>query len=80
METIASRQCAIENSSDYYLLPGTTGIFLNNSYASETDVSEILTGDTSNSTLRMDITSISVSYEITESSALPSSFVEHYRQ
>jgi len=54
-------------------------IFLNNTYVSKTDVSDIATGDTFNCTLGMD-TSIRVSHELTESSvtSLPSSFVEQY--
>jgi len=54
-------------------------IFLNNTYVSKTDISEIATGDTFNCTLGMD-TSIRVSHELTESvvTSLPSSFVEQY--
>ena len=54
-------------------------IFLNNSYVSKTDISEIATGDTFNCTLGMD-TSIRVSHEIKESSVTPppSTFVEQY--
>jgi len=72
-------QCAVKNTSDYYLLPGTMSVFLNNSYVSKTDISEIATGDTFNCTLGMDI-SIRVSHELTESSVTspPSSFVEQY--
>ncbi|KAF9651185.1 hypothetical protein BDM02DRAFT_3259188 [Thelephora ganbajun] len=77
---IAYLQCAVKNTSDYYLLPGTMSIFLNNSYVSQTNIPDIATGDTFNCTLGMD-TSIRVSYEITESSvtSTPSSFVEQYR-
>ena len=54
-------------------------IFLNSSYVSKTNISEIATGDTFNCTLGMD-TSIRVSHELTESSVTPppSSFVEQY--
>jgi hypothetical protein len=54
-------------------------IFLNNSYVSKADISDIATGDTFNCTLGMD-TSIRVSHELTESSVTspPSSFVEQY--
>jgi len=73
-------QCAVRNTSDYYLLPGTMSIFLNNSYVSKTDISDIATGDTFSCTLGMD-TPIRVSHEITESSVTspPSSFVEQYK-
>ena len=55
-------------------------IFLNNSYVSKTDISDVATGDTFNCTLGMD-TSIRVSHEITESSVRspPSSFAEQYK-
>jgi len=54
-------------------------VFLDNSYVSKTNISEISTGDTFNCTLGMD-TSIRVSHELTESSvtSIPSSFVEQY--
>jgi len=54
-------------------------IFLNNTYVSKSNISEIPTGDTFNCTLGMD-TLIRVSQELTESSvtSLPSSFVEQY--
>jgi len=72
-------QCAVKNTSEYYLLPGTMSIFLNNSYVSKTNISEIATGDTFNCTLGID-TSIRVSHELTQSfvSSPPSSFVEQY--
>jgi len=73
------QQCAVKNTGEYYLLPGTMSIFLNNSYVSKANISEIATGDTFNCTLGMD-TSIRVSHELTESSVTspPSSFVEQY--
>ena len=54
-------------------------IFLNDSYVSNTYISDIVTGDTFNCTLGMD-TSIRVSHELTQSSVTspPSSFVEQY--
>ena len=54
-------------------------IFLNNSYISETNISETATGDMFNCTLGMD-TSIRVSHELTQSSVTspPSSFMEQY--
>ena len=54
-------------------------IFINNTYVSKTDISDIATGDSFDCTLGMD-TSIRVSHELTESSmaSLPSSFVEQY--
>jgi len=54
-------------------------IFLNNSYVSKANISNVATGDTFNCTLGMD-TSVRVSHEMTESSvtSLPSSFVEQY--
>ena len=54
-------------------------MFLNNSYVSKTNVSEVVAGDTFNCTLGMD-TSIRVSHELTESSVTSplSSFVEQY--
>ena len=55
-------------------------VFLNNSYVTKTDISEIATGDTFSCTLGMD-TSVRVSHELTESSVTspPSSFVEQYK-
>ena len=55
-------------------------VFLDNSYVSKTNISEIATGDTFNCTLGTD-TSIRVSHELTESSVTspPSSFVEQYK-
>ena len=72
-------QCAVKNTSDYYLLPGVMSTFLNNSYISKTDVSGVATGDTFYCTLGMD-TSIRISHEITETSVTspPSSFMEQY--
>ena len=54
-------------------------VFLDDSYVSKTDISEVATGDTFNCTLEMD-TSIRVSHELTQSSvtSAPSSFVEQY--
>jgi len=74
-----SPQCAVKNTDEYYLLPGVMNIFLNNSYISKTNISEIATGDTFNCTLGMD-TSIRVSHELTETSVTspPSSFLEQY--
>ena len=72
-------QCAVKNTSEYYLLPGTTSVFLDDSYVSQTNISDTATGDTINCTLGMD-TSIRVSHEVTQSSvvSLQSSFVEQY--
>ena len=55
-------------------------VFLDDSYVSKTDISEIATGDTFNCTLGMD-TSIRISHELTQSSvtSLLSSFVEQYK-
>ena len=55
-------------------------VFLDNSYVSKANISEIATGDTFNCTLGTD-TSIRVSHELTESSvtSAPSSFVEQYK-
>ena len=54
-------------------------VFLNNSYVSKTEISEIATGDTFKCTLGMD-TSVRVSHELTESAitSVQSSFVEQY--
>ena len=72
-------QCAVKNTSDYYLLPGAMSVFLDNSYVSKTDILDVATGDTFDCTLGMD-TSIRISYELTQSSvtSAPSSFVERY--
>ena len=55
-------------------------VFLDDSYVSKTDISEIATGDTFNCTLGMD-TSIRISHELTQSSvtSILSSFVEQYK-
>ena len=54
-------------------------VFLNGSFVSQTNISDIATGDTFSCTLGMD-TSIRVSHELTQSSVTspPSSFVERY--
>ena len=54
-------------------------IFVDDSFVSETDISETATGDTFNCTLGMD-TSIRVSHELIQSSVTspPSSFTEQY--
>ena len=72
-------QCSVKNTSEYYLLPGTLSVFLNDSYVTKTDISDIGTGDTFRCTLGMD-TSIQISNTLTESSktSARSSFVEQY--
>ena len=69
----------MKNTSDYYLLPGTLSVFLDDSYVSKTDISDVGTGDTFSCTLGMD-TSILVSNAFAETSdtSAPSSFVEQY--
>jgi len=69
----------VKNTSEYYLLPGTLSVFLNDSYVSKTTISNVGTGDTFHCTLGMD-TSIQVSNAFTETSeaSAPSSFVEQY--
>jgi len=69
----------VKNTSEYYLLPGTLSVFLNDSYVSQTGISDVGTGDTFRCTLGMD-TSIQVSNTLTETSktSAPSSFVEQY--
>ena len=69
----------MKNTSDYYLLPGTLSVFLNSSYVSKTEISNVGTGDTFHCTLGMD-TSIQISNNSTETSktSAPSSFVERY--
>ena len=70
----------MKNTSDYYLLPGTLNVFLNDSYVSKTEIPDVGTGDTFRCTLGMD-TSIQVSNAFTETSetSAPSSFVEQYK-
>lgn len=65
--------------SEYYLLSGTLSVFLDDSYVSKTDISDVGTGDTLLCTLGMD-TSTQVSNTLTETSktSAPSSFVEQY--
>ena len=69
----------MKNTSEYYLLPGTLSIFLDDSYVSKTEISDVGTGDTFRCTLGMDI-SIQVSNTLTETSktSTSSSFVEQY--
>jgi len=69
----------VKNTSEYYLLPGTLSVFLNDSYVSKTAIFGVGTGDTFRCTLGMD-TSIQVSNALTETSGVsaPSSFVEQY--
>jgi uncharacterized protein (TIGR02231 family) len=73
-------QCTVKNTSDYHLLPGTMSVFLDDSYVSKTDISEIPSGDTFSCTLGMDM-SIRVSHELVQTSMTspPSSFVEQYK-
>ena len=72
-------QCLVKNTSDYYLLPGTLSVFLDESYVSKTEISDIGTGDTFRCTLGMD-TSIQVTNAFTETfeTSAQSSFVERY--
>jgi len=69
----------VKNTSEYYLLPGTLSVFLDDSYVSKTTIFNVGTGDTFRCTLGMD-TSIQVSNNFTETSqtSAPSSFVEQY--
>ena len=69
----------MKNTSEYYLLPGTLSVFLNDSYVSKTAISNVGTGGTFRCTLGMD-TSIQVSNSFTETSetSAPSSFVEQF--
>ena len=70
----------MKNTSEYYLLPGTLSIFLNDSYVSKTEIPGVGTGDTFHCTLGMD-TSVQVLNTLTETSktSAPSSFVEQYK-
>ena len=70
----------MKNTSDYYLLPGTLSVFLDDSYVSKTEISDVATGDTFRCTLGMD-TSIQVSNTFTETSETSASslFVEQYK-
>ena len=69
----------MKNTSEYYLLPGTLSVFLDDSYVSKTAIFNVGTGDTFRCTLGMD-TLIQVSNAFTETSeaSAPSSFVEQY--
>ena len=69
----------MKNTSEYYLLPGTLSVYLDESYVSKTTISGVGTGDTFRCTLGMDI-SIQVSNAFTETSktSASSSFVEQY--
>jgi hypothetical protein len=73
-------QCAVKNTSDYHLLPGTVNVFLDGSYVSKTDISDINTGDTFQCTLGID-TSAKVVHTLVSSSitSAASSFVEQYK-
>ena len=79
---IANRleKCAVKNTSDYHLLPGTVNVFLDGSYVSKTDISDINTGDTFQCTLGID-TSAKVEHTLVSSSttSTASSFVEQYK-
>ncbi|KAF9649660.1 hypothetical protein BDM02DRAFT_3166452 [Thelephora ganbajun] len=78
--TIVYLQCAVKNTSDYHLLPGTVNVFLDGSYVSKTDISDINTGDTFQCTLGID-TSTRVVHTLVSSSttSAASSFVEQYK-
>ena len=73
-------QCAVKNTSDYHLLPGTVNVFLDGSYVSKTDISDINTGDTFQCTLGID-TSAKIAHTLVSSSttSTASSFVEQYK-
>jgi len=70
----------VKNTSDYHLLPGTVNVFLDGSYVSKTDISDINTGDTFQCTLGID-TSVRVVHALVSSSttSTASSFVEQYK-
>jgi len=70
----------VKNTSDYHLLPGTVNVFLDGSYVSKTDISDINTGDTFQCTLGID-TSAKVVHTLVSSSttSAASSFVEQYK-
>ena len=70
----------MKNTSDYHLLPGTVNVFLDGSYVSRTDISDINTGDTFQCTLGID-TSARVVHTLVSSSttSAASSFVEQYK-
>ena len=70
----------MKNTSDYHLLPGTVNVFLDGSYVSKTDISDINTGDTFQCTLGID-TSAKVVHTLVSSSttSAASSFVEQYK-
>ena len=73
-------QCAVKNTSDYHLLPGTVNVFLDGSYVSKTNIPDINTGDTFQCTLGID-TSARVVHTLVSSSttSAASSFVEQYK-
>ena len=70
----------MKNTSEYYLLRGSLSVFLNDSFVSRTEISDVGTGDTFHCTLGMD-TLLQVSNAFTETSetSAPSSFVEQYK-
>lgn len=70
----------MKNTSDYHLLPGTVNVFLDGSYVSKTNISDINTGDTFQCTLGID-TSAKVAHTLVSSSttSTASSFVEQYK-
>lgn len=78
--TVAYLQCAVKNTSDYHLLPGTVNVFLDGSYVSKTDIADINTGDTFQCTLGID-TSAKVTHTLvsTSTTSTASSFVEQYK-
>ena len=73
-------QCTVKNTSDYHLLPGTVNVFLDGSYVSKTDISDINTGDSFQCTLGID-TSAKVVHALVSSSttSTASSFLEQYK-
>lgn len=78
--TVAYLQCTVKNTSDYHLLPGTVNVFLDGSYVSKTEISDINTGDSFQCTLGID-TSAKVAHTLVSSSttSAASSFVEQYK-
>ena len=80
--SIANRveKCAVKNTSDHHLLPGTVNVFLDGSYVSKTDISDINTGDSFQCTLGIDTSAKVVNTLVSSSTtSTASSFVEQYK-
>ena len=80
VESVVYLQCEVKNTSEYRLLPGTVGVILDESFVSQTSISDVPAGDTFTCTLGVDpATKITYSRRTTHSDTKRSAFSEARR-